>query len=146
MITYLPIAQSQQLATCSAGRQCHNVFSSSTIRRRQVTAQFANNPVRGVVRAEATSKSRKQTSAQTTKAAKAKPARASAAADPEVMDIQGQEVDTRIPVTVRLQPVMILLQQSASPGSAQLLICSMNTAADPCRSSLASLGLERRLY
>lgn len=102
MITYLPIAQ--QLSTCSTGRQCHNVFSSSSIRRRQVAAQPAKNPVRGLVRAEASSKSRKQISAQTKKAAKAKPARASAAADSEVMDIQGQEVDTRIPVTVRLQP------------------------------------------
>ena len=105
MITYLPI--SQQLSTCSTpfvtGRQCHNVFSSSSIRRRQVTAQPANYPVRGLVRAEASFKSRKQILAQTKKAAKAKPARASAAVDSEVMDIQGQEVDTRIPVTVRLQ-------------------------------------------
>ena len=113
MITYLPNAQCQQPATCSAGRQCHNVFSSSTIRRRQVTAQSANNPFRGLVRTEASSRSRKQISAQMHKAAKAKPARASAAAESEIMDIEDQEVDTRIPVTVRLPPCMLLLQLSA---------------------------------
>ena len=110
MITYLPIAQTQQLATCSAGRQCHNVFSSSTIRRRQFTAQFAINPVRGAGRAEATSRSRKQIIEPTTKAARRRSARASAAAESEIMDIQGQEVDTRIPVTVRLQPLMLFWQ------------------------------------
>lgn len=143
MITYLPIAQ--QLATCTAGRQRHNVFSSSTFRRRQVAAQLASNPARASLQAEAKSR-KQQTLTQTRKAAKPKLARASAAAEPEIMDVQGQEVDTRIPVTVRLQPVSFLLHLSAKAGSALLLVCNADTYVDLCRLSPASLDLGRQHY
>lgn len=138
MITYLPIAQ--QLAACSASsrRQCHNVFSSSTIRRRQVAAQRAKNPARGSTQANANS--RKQELTQTRTIARPKLARASAAAEPEIMDVQGQEVDTRIPVTVRLQPVSFLVQLSAQSWSCPVACLQHRCICGPVQVITGFLG------
>lgn len=102
MTTFLPISF-QLAATCSAGKQRHTISCSNLYRRRQV----ANRTLRALVQAQAKAQSGKQGSAQTKgktkkKAAKPKPAPAPAATpvEPEVMDIQGQVVDTRVPVTV----------------------------------------------
>lgn len=100
MTTLLPISH-LLTGTCSAGKQRGRILGSISYRRRQV----ANTTVR--VQAQAKAKSGKQSSAQTKRRTKKKaakptpaPAPATTAAEPEIMDIQGEVVDTRVPVTV----------------------------------------------
>ena len=143
MTTFVPFSH-QLAATCSAGKHSHSAPCSNLFRRRQV----AISTVRALVQAQAKAKSGKQGSAKTKRrtkkqAAKPKPAPAPAPStstlEPEIMDIQGQVVDTRVPVTVGLS--LLAVHRSVCPG-----VCSIDTNVDLCRLSPAFLDLERQLY
>ena len=113
------------LATCGAETQ-HRLLGIPANRFLGVRSRFGARLERRPLAPHAKAKSGKQSlkSARKTKTLKPKTAPASAAVDPEIIDVEAQYTDMRIPVTVRpLNSLSAGLGSIADPFFPRLAAC-----------------------